>query len=158
MHCRIKCTPRWLIVAKFFYCAANQLLYSWIRRTVRLCMLFANCYIMCVISIFYLHVSPLITILRPRTTLYRYGQTSVFAVIWVPTDQGYYEPDTSALLRLKMASEYGYGINPTLQMTDKLIRSCDTCNRLANPCVGFPEDTRRVILRPWLTGVPKHCL
>ena len=37
-----------------------------------------------------------------------------------PTDQGYYEPDTSALIRLKLASEYGYGINPATVITDKV--------------------------------------
>jgi hypothetical protein len=37
-----------------------------------------------------------------------------------PTDQGYYEPDTSALIRLKLASEYGYGINPATVLTDKV--------------------------------------
>jgi glutathione peroxidase-family protein len=37
-----------------------------------------------------------------------------------PTDQGYYEPDTSALIRLKLASEYGYGINPATVVTDKV--------------------------------------
>lgn len=35
--------------------------------------------------------------------------------------KGYYEPDTSALIRLKLASEYGYGINPATVATDKLI-------------------------------------
>lgn len=43
-----------------------------------------------------------------------------FAVVCLPTDQGYYEPDTSALLRLKMAQEYGYGINPATALTDKV--------------------------------------
>jgi hypothetical protein len=33
------------------------------HRTVRLCMLLANFFLMCVIHIFYLHVSPLISIL-----------------------------------------------------------------------------------------------
>jgi hypothetical protein len=33
------------------------------RRTVILCMLFANFVLMCLISIFYLHISPLISIL-----------------------------------------------------------------------------------------------
>ena len=37
-----------------------------------------------------------------------------------PTDQGYYEPDTSQLIRLKLASEYGYGINPATVVTDKV--------------------------------------
>lgn len=45
---------------------------------------------------------------------------SGFAVVCLPTDQGYYEPDTSALIRLKMASEYGYGINPATALTDKV--------------------------------------
>lgn len=40
-------------------------------------------------------------------------------VVCVPTDQGYYEPDTSSLLRLKVASEYGYGINPSTVLLDK---------------------------------------
>jgi glutathione peroxidase-family protein len=46
--------------------------------------------------------------------------TGAFAVIACPTDQGYYEPDTSALVRLKLASEYGYGINPATIITDKM--------------------------------------
>lgn len=49
----------------------------------------------------------------------KYGQKG-FAVICIPTDQGYYEPDTSTLIRLKMASEYGYGINPATVLTDKV--------------------------------------
>jgi hypothetical protein len=44
---------------------------------------------------------------------------SSLTVICVPTDQGYYEPDTSALLRLKVASEYGYGLNPSTVLLDK---------------------------------------
>lgn len=36
------------------------------------------------------------------------------------SDQGYYEPDTSTLIRLKLASEYGYGINPATTVTDKV--------------------------------------
>lgn len=43
-----------------------------------------------------------------------------FVVVSCPTDQGYYEPDTSALIRLKLASEYGYGINPATAITDKV--------------------------------------
>jgi hypothetical protein len=35
-------------------------------------------------------------------------------------DQGYYEPDTSTLIRLKLASEYGFGINPATSVTDKV--------------------------------------
>lgn len=41
-------------------------------------------------------------------------------VVCSPTDQGYFEPDTSALIRLKLASEYGYGINPSTTLTDKV--------------------------------------
>lgn len=37
-----------------------------------------------------------------------------------PTDQGYYEPDTSALIRLKMQAEYGYGSSPATILTDKV--------------------------------------
>eukprot|EP00550_Attheya_septentrionalis_P007865 CAMPEP_0198287836 /NCGR_PEP_ID=MMETSP1449-20131203/6535_1 /TAXON_ID=420275 /ORGANISM="Attheya septentrionalis, Strain CCMP2084" /LENGTH=272 /DNA_ID=CAMNT_0043985879 /DNA_START=500 /DNA_END=1318 /DNA_ORIENTATION=+ len=50
----------------------------------------------------------------------KYGRTGEFVVVCSPTDQGYYEPDTSALIRLKMASEYGYGINPATVLTDKM--------------------------------------
>lgn len=50
----------------------------------------------------------------------KFGRTGEFAVIMSPTDQGYFEPDTSALIRLKLASEYGYGINPATIVTDKL--------------------------------------
>jgi glutathione peroxidase-family protein len=46
--------------------------------------------------------------------------TGALAIVAVPTDQGYYEPDTSALIRLKLSSEYGYGINPATIITDKM--------------------------------------
>ena len=49
----------------------------------------------------------------------KYGRDGEFAVILSPTDQGYYEPDTSQLIRIKLASEYGYGINPSTLLTDK---------------------------------------
>lgn len=42
------------------------------------------------------------------------------AIVCCPTDQGYYEPDTSALIRLKLSSEYGYGINPATVVSDKV--------------------------------------
>jgi Glutathione peroxidase len=60
---------------------------------------------------------------EPSYTLFvdnRFGRSGEFAVICSPTDQGYFEPDTSALIRLKLASEYGYGINPATIVTDKL--------------------------------------
>ena len=51
----------------------------------------------------------------------RFGKHGEFAVIVSPTDQGYYEPDTSALIRLKMESEYGYGSSsPGTYLTDKV--------------------------------------
>ena len=50
----------------------------------------------------------------------KYGRSGEFAVVMTPTDQCYYEPDTSALIRLKLASEYGYGINPATVVTDKV--------------------------------------
>jgi glutathione peroxidase-family protein len=50
----------------------------------------------------------------------KYGRGGEFAVVMSPTDQGYYEPDTSQLIRLKLASEYGYGINPATVLTDKV--------------------------------------
>eukprot|EP00543_Licmophora_paradoxa_P007490 CAMPEP_0202449044 /NCGR_PEP_ID=MMETSP1360-20130828/7820_1 /ASSEMBLY_ACC=CAM_ASM_000848 /TAXON_ID=515479 /ORGANISM="Licmophora paradoxa, Strain CCMP2313" /LENGTH=329 /DNA_ID=CAMNT_0049066853 /DNA_START=1 /DNA_END=990 /DNA_ORIENTATION=- len=50
----------------------------------------------------------------------KYGRTGEFVVICTPTDQGYYEADTSALIRLKLESEYGYGINPAAVLTDKV--------------------------------------
>lgn len=49
----------------------------------------------------------------------KYGPEGL-AVVCLPTDQGYFEADTSTLLRLKMASEYGYGINPATVLTDKV--------------------------------------
>mmetsp|Transcript_16421 Transcript_16421/g.33853 ORF Transcript_16421/g.33853 Transcript_16421/m.33853 type:complete len:319 (+) Transcript_16421:123-1079(+) len=49
----------------------------------------------------------------------KYGKEGEFAVILSPTDQGYYEPDTSQLIRIKLAAEYGYGINPQTLLTDK---------------------------------------
>jgi glutathione peroxidase-family protein len=52
----------------------------------------------------------------------KYGRGSDYelAIVACPTDQGYYEPDTSQLLKLKVASEYGYGINPSTVVTDKV--------------------------------------
>jgi glutathione peroxidase len=51
----------------------------------------------------------------------KYGRDSgALRVIVSPSDQGYYEPDTSQLIRLKLASEYGYGINPSTIVTDKV--------------------------------------
>jgi glutathione peroxidase-family protein len=50
----------------------------------------------------------------------KYGRNGDFAVVMSPSDQGYYEPDTSQLIRLKLASEYGYGINPATVVTDKV--------------------------------------
>jgi hypothetical protein len=50
----------------------------------------------------------------------RYGGKGEFVVVCSPTDQGYFEPDTSTLIRLKLASEYGYGINPASVLTDKV--------------------------------------
>ena len=46
--------------------------------------------------------------------------TQEFAVICTPSDQGYYKPDTSKLIRLKLASEYGYGLNPATFLTNKV--------------------------------------
>ncbi|KAL3944038.1 MAG: hypothetical protein SGBAC_001906 [Bacillariaceae sp.] len=51
----------------------------------------------------------------------KYGRNGEFAVVLSPSDQGYYEPDTSQLIRLKLASEYGYGINPATVLTDKVL-------------------------------------
>jgi glutathione peroxidase-family protein len=51
---------------------------------------------------------------------YGRGNNPSLAIILSPTDQGYYEPDTSQLIRLKLASEYGYAINPTTILTDKV--------------------------------------
>ena len=51
---------------------------------------------------------------------YRFGRNGEFAVVCSPTEQGYFEPDTSALIRLKLASEYGYGVNPGTIVTDKM--------------------------------------
>jgi len=50
----------------------------------------------------------------------RFGKSGDLVIISVPSDQGYFEPDTSALIRLKLAGEYGYGINPAMQLTDKM--------------------------------------
>ncbi|KAL3821870.1 hypothetical protein ACHAXA_002862 [Cyclostephanos tholiformis] len=50
----------------------------------------------------------------------KFGKNGEFAVIMSPTDQGYYEPDTSALLRLKLEQEYGYGNTPGTILTDKV--------------------------------------
>jgi len=69
----------------------------------------------------------------------QFGQAGDLAVICVPSDQGYYEPDTSALIRLKLASEYGYGINPALQLTDKM----NLLGNTANPFMRYLQSTSR---------------
>jgi glutathione peroxidase-family protein len=51
---------------------------------------------------------------------YGRGNASSLVIIATPTDQGYFEPDTSQLIRLKLESEYGYGINPSTILTDKM--------------------------------------
>lgn len=50
----------------------------------------------------------------------KFGKNGEFAVIVSPTDQGYYEPDTSSLLRLKLEQEYGYGNTRGTILTDKV--------------------------------------
>jgi len=50
----------------------------------------------------------------------KFGKNGEFAVIISPTDQGYYEPDTSELLRLKVQSEYGYGEVSGTILSDKV--------------------------------------
>jgi glutathione peroxidase len=51
---------------------------------------------------------------------YGRGSEGTVAIVLCPTDQGYYEPDTSQLIRIKLQSEYGYGINPSTVVTDKV--------------------------------------
>lgn len=61
------------------------------------------------------------TIPQLITLASKYGRgDGGLAIVACPTDQGYYEPDTSKLIRLKLASEYGYGINPSTIVTDKV--------------------------------------
>ena len=50
----------------------------------------------------------------------KFGRDGAFSIVCSPTDQGYYEPDTSQLIRLKLADEYGYGINPSTALSDKV--------------------------------------
>jgi len=50
----------------------------------------------------------------------KFGRNGEFAIISCPTDQGYFEADTSELIRLKLDSEYGYGLNPAAILTDKV--------------------------------------
>ncbi|KAL7537781.1 hypothetical protein ACHAXR_008057 [Thalassiosira sp. AJA248-18] len=50
----------------------------------------------------------------------KFNKNGEFAVIMSPSDQGYYEPDTSALIRLKLEQEYGYGSSPGTILTDKI--------------------------------------
>mmetsp|Transcript_1051 Transcript_1051/g.2396 ORF Transcript_1051/g.2396 Transcript_1051/m.2396 type:complete len:264 (-) Transcript_1051:169-960(-) len=69
----------------------------------------------------------------------KYGRSGEFAVILSPTDQGYYEPDTSQLIRLKLASEYGYGINPSTILTDK----ADLLGKRAMPFWRWMQSTCR---------------
>lgn len=51
---------------------------------------------------------------------YGRGDSGSLAIVVSPTDQGYFEPDTSQLIRLKLESEYGFGINPSTIVTDKV--------------------------------------
>lgn len=60
-------------------------------------------------------------------------------IVLVPTDQGYYEADTSALLRLKMAAEYGYGLSASHVLTDKL----NLLGSAAHPLMRWLESTCR---------------
>jgi len=53
------------------------------------------------------------------------------SVISVPSDQGFYEPDTSILIQMKLRSEYGYGINPSTILTDKI----NLLGTGGNPCM-----------------------
>lgn len=69
----------------------------------------------------------------------KFGKNGDFAVVCVPTDQGYYEPDTSALIRLKMDREYGYGINPATHLTDKM----NLLGTGAHPLMRWVEGTCR---------------
>jgi len=50
----------------------------------------------------------------------KFGKKGEFSVIISPTDQGYYEPDTSALLKLKMEQEYGFVSGKQIVLTDKV--------------------------------------
>lgn len=50
----------------------------------------------------------------------KFGKSGEFSVILSPTDQGYYEPDTSALLRLKVEQEYGFVNTAATILTDKV--------------------------------------
>ena len=58
--------------------------------------------------------------LSAQSLSYRFNKNGEFAVIISPTDQGYYEPDTSSLLRLKVEQEYGYGSAMGQVLTDKV--------------------------------------
>lgn len=69
---------------------------------------------------FFLCLSLFVPFLFLPTHKSRYGRRGEFVVVCSPTDQGYFEPDTSALIRLKLASEYGYGINTASVTTDKV--------------------------------------
>jgi glutathione peroxidase len=53
-------------------------------------------------------------------TKYGRGESAALTIVACPTDQGYFEPDTSQLLRLKLQSEYGFGINPNTIVVDKV--------------------------------------
>mmetsp|Transcript_36310 Transcript_36310/g.108928 ORF Transcript_36310/g.108928 Transcript_36310/m.108928 type:complete len:376 (-) Transcript_36310:92-1219(-) len=66
----------------------------------------------------------------------KYGKNGEFAVVCCPTDQGYYEPDTSALIRLKLASEYGYG-NPNVVANVQSTIITDKVNLLGTGSIPF---------------------
>eukprot|EP00527_Entomoneis_sp_CCMP2396_P007774 CAMPEP_0198145660 /NCGR_PEP_ID=MMETSP1443-20131203/24829_1 /TAXON_ID=186043 /ORGANISM="Entomoneis sp., Strain CCMP2396" /LENGTH=328 /DNA_ID=CAMNT_0043809359 /DNA_START=150 /DNA_END=1136 /DNA_ORIENTATION=+ len=72
-------------------------------------------------------------------TKYGRNMDGALAVVCSPSEQGYYEPDTSALIRLKLASEYGYGINPATIITDK----CNLLGTGAHPFWRWLEGTSR---------------
>ena len=79
----------------------------------------------------------------PHHSPKRFGMTKEFAVICTPSDQGYYEPDTSELIRLKLASKYGYGLSPATLLTDKV----NLLGSGAHPFWRWIEGTCRTPLR-----------
>jgi len=50
----------------------------------------------------------------------KFGRDGEFYIVCSPTDQGYFEPDTSELMRLKLNAEYNFSLNPAMILTEKV--------------------------------------
>ena len=60
--------------------------------------------------------------------------------VWaVPTEQGYYEPDVSELVRAKAYQQFGFGTYPTAVVFDKIDVVGSTRHPLYSYLASFPD-------------------